>query len=212
MNNRIIRLVLAGLLLSGSVTIRAGAFEDFFTAIIRDDPRSAEQLILRGFDVNSRDEQGQTAFVVALRAESFKVAELLLRQASFQVDAINAANETALMLAAIKGQTEWVKRLVDKGAAINRDGWNALHYAASGPEPSLVALLLDRGAALNARSPNGSTALMMAARYGSEAAVKLLRDRGADVRLRNDRDLNAADFARLAGRAALAAELDRDVR
>lgn len=212
MNNRIIRLVLAGLLLSSSVTIRAGAFEDFFTAIIRDDPRSAEQLILRGFDVNSRDEQGQTAFVVALRAESFKVAELLLRQASFQVDAINAANETALMLAAIKGQTEWVKRLLDKGAAINRDGWNALHYAASGPEPSLVALLLDRGAALNARSPNGSTALMMAARYGSEAAVKVLRDRGADVRLRNDRDLNAADFARLAGRVVLAAELERDIR
>ena len=212
MNNRIIRLVLAGLLLSSSMTIRAGAFEDFFTAIIRDDPRSAEQLILRGFDVNSRDEQGQTALVVALRAESFKVAELLLRQPSFQVDAINGASETALMLAALKGQSDWVKRLLDKGAAVNREGWTALHYAASGPEPSLVTLLLDRGAAMNARSPNGSTALMMAARYGNEDSVKVLKERGADVRLRNDRDLNAADFARLAGRAALAAELDRAIR
>lgn len=212
MINISVRTALAGLLLSGSMAVSAGAFEDFFTAIIRDDPRAAEQLIQRGFDVNSRDDQGQTALVVALRAESFKVIELMLRQASLQVDATNAASETALMLAALKGQSDWVKRLLDRGAAIHREGWTPLHYAATGSEPSIVTLLLDRGALVNVRSPNGSTPLMMAARYGNEDSVKVLKARGADVRMRNDRDLNAADFARLAGREALAAQLDRDIR
>jgi ankyrin repeat protein len=41
---------------------------------------------------------------------------------------------------------------------------------------------------------------MMAARYGAEANVDLLLARGADKRLRNDRDLDAAGVASLAGR------------
>jgi ankyrin repeat protein len=48
---------------------------------------------------------------------------------------------------------------------------------------------------------------MMAARYGSEASVQLLLERGADARLRNDRQLSAADFARLGGREKLAERL-----
>jgi ankyrin repeat protein len=67
---------------------------------------------------------------------------------------------------------------------------------------------LDKGATIEALSPNRSTPLMMAARYGSEASVDLLLARGANTRLRNDRDMNAADFARSAGRDALAARLD----
>ena len=204
--------LLAALIFVVFAPARAGIFEDFFTAVVRDDARWAEQLIQRGFDVNSRSEQGQTAFVVALRADSFKVADVLLRNASFQVDALNGAGETALMLAALKGQTEGVKRLLDKGAVVNRDGWTPLHYAATGPEAGLVKLLLERGAMINARSPNGSTALMMAARYGNEESVKVLQDRGADARLRNDRELNAADFARLAGREQLATQLERAIR
>jgi ankyrin repeat protein len=49
---------------------------------------------------------------------------------------------------------------------------------------------------------------MMAARYGNEASVDLLLARGADPRARNDRSMNAAEFARSAGREALAARLE----
>jgi hypothetical protein len=49
---------------------------------------------------------------------------------------------------------------------------------------------------------------MMAARYGTEEATRLLLARGASATVRNDAGLNAADFARLAGREALAARLD----
>jgi uncharacterized protein len=83
-----------------------------------------------------------------------------------------------------------------------------LHYAASGPEPKLLAWLLDQGAAIDAPSPNRTTALMMAARYGAIDGADLLLARGANARLRNDRELSAADFARMAGREALAARLE----
>jgi ankyrin repeat protein len=75
-----------------------------------------------------------------------------------------------------------------------------------------VKLLLDRGAPIDAGSPNGSTALMMAAQYGSEASVELLLSRGADAKIKNDRGLTAGDFARLAKRETLAAKLDRGGR
>jgi hypothetical protein len=53
---------------------------------------------------------------------------------------------------------------------------------------------------------------MMAAQYGSEASAELLLQRGADPRIRNDRGLSAADFARLSNRETLAASLERAQR
>ena len=66
---------------------------------------------------------------------------------------------------------------------------------------------MEKGADVNAASPNGSTPLMMAAQYGSEDGVKLLLAGGADPKRRNQRDLKASDFARLAGRENLATAL-----
>ena len=98
-------------------------------------------------------------------------------------------------------------RLLAKGAKVQRPGWSPVLYAASAPEPQALALLLDKGAPVDARSPNGTTPLMMAAKYGSERSVELLLSRGADPGAVNDRQLGAADFARQAGRDALAERL-----
>jgi ankyrin repeat protein len=67
--------------------------------------------------------------------------------------------------------------------------------------------LLGRGATLEAPSPNGTTPLMMAARYGPESTVNLLLSFGASLTARNIQGLTAADFARLGGRDKLAARL-----
>jgi hypothetical protein len=53
---------------------------------------------------------------------------------------------------------------------------------------------------------------MMAAGYGQEASVRFLLERKASAALRNQRDMNAADFARRAGRPALAEVLDAAAR
>ena len=186
----------------------AGSYEDFFTAILRDDPLTVSALLRRGFDVNSRDPQGQTGLFLALRGGSLKAAEALWESPSLELNGLNETDESALMIAALKGRLDWCQRLLERGAAVNKSGWSPLHYAATGPEPAVVKLLLERGAAVDAESPNRSTPLMMASRYGDEASIDLLLARGADPRRANDQKLKAADFARLAGRVALAARLD----
>lgn len=204
----------------------AGTYEDFFKAVATDDAATAQGLLARGFDPNARDEKGQNALYLSQRSGSFKVAELLLQQPQLRIDLPNAAGETALMMASLRGHVAWMTRLLDKGARIEGlagpggsersepRGWTPLHYAASAPapEPKAVELLLDRGARIDARSPNGTTPLMMAAQYGVPAAAELLLKRGANPRLRNDQGLGAADFARRSGRETLATSLGAAAR
>jgi len=190
----------------------AGSYEDFFQAVRLDNAAPVEDLLRRGFDPNSTDEAGQPALALAAREGSVKVWTLLLRHPQLKPDAKNSAGETALMLAALKGREDLVSRLLERGAAVNQEGWSPLHYAATGPSPGIVRLLLQRGASIDARSPNGTTPLMMAAQYGAEESVTLLLAHRADARVRNERGLNAADFARLIGREKLAQRLDSTQR
>ena len=203
------RFLLYVIVLSTSFSAAADPAVDFFRAISVDDDRTVKALMGQGFDPTTRNLQGQPGLVLALRDESSKAAAALLAHPAIRVDATTAADETALMMAALRGKLDWTRRLVDAGAAINRPGWTPLHYAASGPGVDVLRWLLDQGAAIDAPSPNRSTPLMMAARYGAHDAAELLLARGANPRLRNDRDLTAADFARAAGRESLAARLEQ---
>lgn len=186
----------------------AGAYEDFFSALQNDNARVVRNLLERGLDPNTRDPQGQVGLYVALRAESFDAVQALWSHPQLDIDAANNAEETPLMMAALRGNEEWAKKLLGRGARPHKPGWSPVHYAATGPEPAVVRLLLDAGAPVDARSPNGTTPLMMAARYGKEASVDLLLARGADVRVRNDAGADAAEFARMDGRVRLAARLE----
>lgn len=181
---------------------------DYFRAVSIDNDRTVKILLAGGFDPNTPDDKGQVGLYLAMKEESWKVAAALLAHPAILVDATTAADETPLMIAAMRGNAEWTQRLLDRGAALNRAGWTPLHYAASGTETAVVKLLLDRGAAIDAPSPNRSTPLMMAARYGPQGAAELLLARGANPKLRNDRQLSPADFARTGGRESLAVLLD----
>lgn len=209
------RLATAGLVVgigTGSAAARAGDREDFFKAIEIDDARGLARLLARGIDPNTPDDAGQVALFVALRGESLQAASLLIAHPGLRVDAANAQGETPLMMAALRGQVEHTRALLARGAALERPGWTPLHYAASGPGHAVVGLLLQAGAAVDARSPNGTTPLMMAARYGPEESVDLLLARGADGGVKNDQGLQAHDFARLAGRESLTRRLQARAR
>ena len=100
----------------------------------------------------------------------------------------NRNGEQPLQLAAWNGHLEAVKWLLANGTALNREGnyWGALHYAVFNGHKDLAQFLIERGADVNARSPNGSTPLMMAAREGREELAKVLLESGADTRAKND--------------------------
>ncbi len=193
----------------GFSVAHAGAYEDFFRALDRDDARTVTRLLQRGVDPNSRNEAGQPALFLALQKPSPAVADALWTHPQLDVDAFNAAGETPLMMAALRGNLEWMQRLLGRGARVHQEGWSPVHYAATGPEPKALELLLERGAPVDARSPTGTTPLMMAARYGDERSVALLLQRGADRGLRNRHGADAAQFARDGGRDALAQQLER---
>jgi len=175
---------------------RADSYVDFFRAVNVDNANKVAELLSRGFDPNTVNQSGQVALYLAMKEESPKVAAVLLLSPTLKIDAANAVGETALMMAALNGRRDWAKKLLDHGAQLHKPGWSPVHYAASGPSTELLALLLDRGADVNALAPNGSTPLMMAARFGTEDSVKLLVQRGADKKLLNDRNVSAAEMAR----------------
>lgn len=204
-----IRYLLYLLALTCSFSATAGAYEDFFQAVGRDDGRAVRQLLERGFDPNSRDPQGQTALHLALRDDLPSVSEALWASQALDVNAPNAHGESALMMAALRGKLDWAQRLLDRGAKVHLEGWSPIHYAATGSEPRVIAMLLDKGAPIDAVSANRTTPLMMASRYGVEGGVELLLARGADAKRRNDLNLTAADFARQGGRDFLVERLQK---
>lgn len=189
-------------------TARAGAYDDWFKAIELDRPALLQRLLDRGFDVNTRDAAGQHGLYVALREGADGIVSVLLTQPSLDVESANAAGETLLMMAALRGRLDAMATLIARGARVRRPGWTPLHYAASGQEPQAIALLLAHDADIDARSPNGSTPLMMAAGYGAIDGADLLLRRGADPALRNQAGLGAADLARRADRDRLAERIE----
>lgn len=174
----------------------AGSYEDFFQAVVRDDPGAIVALLRRGFDPNALDPQGRSGLIRALQDDSVKAAETLVDWPKTDINWASLQAETPLMLAAIKGDTALARKLIARGAYVNMPGWTPLHYAASGGHADIIQMLLDESAYIDAESPNKTTPLMMAAQYGSPEAVKLLLDSGADPALRNELGLTALDFAR----------------
>lgn len=183
--------------------VKADSYEAFFSAVQRDNESAVIALALREFDLNTRNPDGEHALIMALRAGSLKVADFLIGQLNLDLDARNQHDENALMMASLKGHADQVRRLIERGAQVNKPGWTPLHYAASNEHPQsvdIVRLLLEHHAYIDAASPNGTTPLMMAARYGLPDLVDLLLEEGADPLLRNEQGLTAIDFARQAGR------------
>lgn len=183
--------------------LQAGPVDELTIAAERNNGSGVLTLLLRGVDPNAADSNGRTALNVALREESDKAFNSLLAYPQLDVNAGNANGETPLMMAALKGRLEWVQLLVKRGAKINRSGWTPLHYACSGPDNGVALWLIAQGADINARSPNGTTPLMMSVRYGPVDLAEDLLKAGADRLLRNEQHLDAADFALAAGRDRL---------
>ena len=195
--------------------IWAGAYEDFFVAILRDDDAAVAALLRRGFDPNTRDPKGQVGLTIALQNGSSKAFAALLASSQVNVEARNAQDESPLMMAALKGNLEAVKALLARDADVNKTGWAPLHYAASAgsrQHVAIIALLLENHAYIDATSPNGTTPLMMAAQYGSNEAVQLLLDEGADPTLKNQLGLTAADFALRVSRTESADKIAAAIR
>ena len=199
MRNYFKKLVYLVVLLVHSL-LHAGSYEDYFAAIKQDDAKAMMSLLQRGFDPNTPNAEGLPGLYLALREPAPKVAEALIAWPKTNLEVRTLQDESPLMMAALKGHLDLAKKLIERGADVNKTGWTPLHYAATHGHLAIMELLLEHHAYIDAESPNGSTPLMMAAHYGTPAAVKLLLEAGADPSLKNQLGLTAIDFANRANR------------
>src|SRR5437899_1603935 len=187
--------VLCLVLLAPAVSM-AGTYADFFKSVQIDNAGMVQSLLARGLDPNMiEEERGDTGLILALREDSMRVFQVLLNDPGSNLEARSRNGDTALMVAAFKGNLPAVEALLAKDVEVNRPGWTALHYAAASGNNKIVQLLLDKSAYIDAESPNKTTPIMMAARGGHIYTVKLLLDEGADATLRNAQGLSAIDMA-----------------
>lgn len=177
----------------------AGSLDDFFGAVKKDDATTVSALLKRGLNPNLvESERGETGLMVALQEDSPRVFKVLLNAHAVNLEARATNGDTALMIAAFKGNVDAVKALLAREVEVNQTGWTALHYATASGNNEIVQLLLEKSAYIDTESPNGTTPLMMAARYGRNQTVILLLDEGADSSLKNQIGMTALDFARKA--------------
>jgi len=88
----------------------------------------------------------------------------------------------------LKAMEKFVADGIDVNQADAATGMPPLMYAALFGEAEIARMLLDRGAEVNARNKDGNTALHSAAFLGRTSTVALLLERGADREIRgNDR-------------------------
>jgi ankyrin repeat protein len=85
--------------------------------------------------------------------------------------------------------------LVEAGAEVNMYGWSPLSYAAFNGHAEIVEYLLKRGAEIDAKTENGSTALLIAARNGHIQVIDVLLKRQADPNIATENDETALDWA-----------------
>ena len=188
---------LAALLLCIQLALPASAasLDDLLNAAKLGDAREVAELVAKGMDPNSSDQSGNTLLILAAREEQPAVVAELIKQRGVRLDARNAAGDSALMLAALRGYTGIADQLLKAGAPFEHAGWNPMLYAAFEGRTAIVDLLLAKGASPDVQAPNRSSALMFAARNGHEEVVARLLKAGANLDLKNDQGETAESWA-----------------
>lgn len=163
------------------------------------------QWLDQGLPPDYEADQVGTGLMVGAREGNIPLMELMLARGA-NLEAVNKRGEQALLLAAWKGQLAAVKWLVEHGAKVNREPlqWTALHYAVFAGHQEVADYLMDQGAEVNARSPNGSSVLMMAAYEGKDQLAVRLVERGADPKIQNENGHTALDWAMKYGHTKVA--------
>ncbi|CAH0716421.1 unnamed protein product, partial [Brenthis ino] len=110
----------------------------------------------------------------------------------------NERGETPLHVAAIRGDHDQVKKLLDQGQDPDIPdfaGWTALHEACSYGWLQVVVVLVNSGANVNAKGLDDDTPLHDATTSGNLKMVKFLIDHGADPFVKNCKGKTPSDYA-----------------
>lgn len=163
-------------------------------------------LLQYNVDVNTADENGNTALIEACSNGNVEIVKKLL-EANADTEKQNIDGHTAIMTASETGNPKIVLLLLKHGANPNAqrrdDGYTALMLATCRGHTEAVDYLLAHEADANAVSEDGVSALMIATSSEHKEIVELLIEAGADVDLQQTDGVSALMEACLSGQADL---------
>lgn len=148
-----------------------------------------EELVEFGAELDSVDEDGNTALILAARHNHLAAMKILIDNG----DNVNRRNpvtlDSALLNAAGWGNKECVSVLLRAGAdpnARNALGTNALMRAAENSNSEAIPILLNVGIPVNIQDERGRTALYRAVASSNVQVCRLLIESGADWDIQDD--------------------------
>ena len=187
---------------------QAGSHEEVLAAARRGNVGSLSKLLGSGaVSPDTIDGEGNSLLILTVRDGYTEAATTILRFRP-RLDHRNRNGDSALMIAASKGDMKLLDLLLANGAKTNpptdKNAWTALHYAAFEGQLPALERLLAAGADIDALTPNLSDALMLAARNGHIDTVRRLLKTPIDLDRRNDREVTAEEWARSKGNTRIA--------
>ena len=165
------------LVFAGFGTVYAGSYDDFFHAVLNDQPAPVKRLLARGFDANTLDPKGLHGLYIALREPSLKVAQVLV---DWPKTDVNKTGWTPLHYAATNGHVHVMNLLLEHHAYIDAEspnGTTPLMMAAHYGTAAGVKLLLEAGADPTLRNQLGMTAIDFANKASRTDAAELIAAR-----------------------------------
>ena len=171
------------LILSGNVFSKSNPNEMLWVAAQTGNLEAVKGSIAIGADVNSSDQEGDTALHFAAKYPA--VAAYLIQKGA-NVDARNNWGDTPIFRVANNGNLKMVQFFADKGAELdlrNDHGATPLNYASGNGHIAVMQYLIDHGANVNTLG-NGHSPLAWAchnSHHGYLEAVKLLLEKEADI-------------------------------
>ncbi len=139
-----------------------------------------------------------TVLGIALK-RGYREMAIYLLDAGAPIDGVHDDTEnTALILAAVRSDTELVKLFIARGLDVNAKnslGNTPLICAVGSANPETVAVLIEAGADVNSRGYSQTTPLLGAVRRGNAQIVQMLLAAGADPSLTDAQGDTALDLA-----------------
>jgi len=168
---------------------------EIYTASEQGNENKVKNLLDSGADVNAKNEQGETALMVALFEEHDKIVVMLLAYGA-DVNVKNNDGNTAITFASQK----YMEIMLDK---IDwNENRNNLFFMVSEQiqddsvdDTDFLRMILDSGANVDTLDENGNSVLFYASELGLANTVKILLDSGADVNKKNNSGETALQVA-----------------
>ena len=141
---------------------------------------------------------GESRFKHALEHAHFGKTKTMLAFRPGLTDFKDEDGRTPLHLAALRGQDDFAKLFIKKGAVLDvqdRYGFAPLHYACQKGHAGIVRILIAHGAQIETRTHYDHTLLHWAAWRGHRGVVEILLESGADPRARDKNGESPAQLA-----------------